>query len=104
MVTGQITSLTNRRGGGLRPIVSPDGNYLVFATREHKETGLRVRDLRTDREEWLARPVQRDGQTGYTLNDLFPGYAFTPDSRAVIVSAAGKITTVDVATKPAAVI
>jgi Tol biopolymer transport system component len=104
MATGQTTSLTNRRGGGLRPIISPDGRYLVFATREHKETGLRIRDLRDDREEWLALPVQRDGQTGYTLNDVFPGYAFTPDSRTVIVTANGKITRVDVATKKATVI
>ena len=42
--------------------------------------------------------MQRDDQEGYAPNDILPGYAFTPDSRAVVFTGDGKIKRVDVAT------
>jgi len=55
------------------------------------QTYLRVRDLRTGGERWLFGPVERDQQEACFSRDLMPGSAFTPDSRALITTAGGKI-------------
>ena len=89
--TGQSSVMSNRYGSAFRPAISPDGNWLVYGTREGAETGLRKRDLRTGEESWLAHPVQRDDQESRAPLDVLPGYAFTPGSDAVIVSYGGGI-------------
>ncbi|MGI9077526.1 MAG: TolB family protein, partial [Gemmatimonadaceae bacterium] len=43
--TGQTFARTNALGGAMRPIVSPDGRYLVYATRADSVTSLRIRDI-----------------------------------------------------------
>ena len=89
--TGNLITMTNRYGSGFRPAVSPDGRLLVYGTREGTETGLRIRDLGTGEERWLAHPVQRDDQESRAPLDVLPGYSFTPDARAVVLSYGGKI-------------
>jgi Tol biopolymer transport system component len=89
--TGQSTRMTNRYGSGFRPAISPDGNWLVYGTRENAETGLRKRNLTTGEEDWLAYPVQRDEMESRAPLDVLPGYSFTPDSRAIVVSYGGQI-------------
>ncbi len=102
--TGDIETITSEYGGGLRPLISPDRRYLVYATRQDARTGLRIRDLKTRDEHWLAYPIQRDDQEGFAVNDVLPGYAFTPDSKAVVFSAGGKIKRVELAGKKVATI
>ncbi len=89
--TGSSTRFTSRYGSGFRPAISPDGRWLVYGTRENTETGLRKRNLETGAEDWLAYPVQRDEMESRAPLDVLPGYSFTPDSRAVVVSYGGKI-------------
>ncbi|MCZ6917948.1 MAG: hypothetical protein O7I93_14325 [Gemmatimonadetes bacterium] len=75
----------------MRPTLSPDGQWLVYGTRHQGETGLRIRALSDGAERWLAFPVQRDDQESRATMDALPGFSFTPDSRAVIVSFGGKL-------------
>ena len=82
--TGEIAGRSNRFGSAMRPTLSPDGRWLVYATRHVADTGLRLRDLATGEESWLAYPVQRDDQESGSSRDLYPGMAFTPDSEAVV--------------------
>ncbi|MCH8020820.1 PD40 domain-containing protein [candidate division KSB1 bacterium] len=89
--TGKSTVMTSRFGSAIRPALSPDGKLLVYATRYEHQTGLRIRELATGDEKWLAYPVQRDDQEARATMDAFPGYSFTPDSRNIIVSYGGKI-------------
>ncbi len=89
--TGAALTMTRRYGSGFRPAISPDGNWLVYGTREDTDTGLRKRDLRTGEESWLAYPVQRDDMESRAPLDVLPGYSFTPDSEAIVVSYGGKI-------------
>ncbi len=89
--TGQYSTMSSRYGSAFRPAVSPDGRWLVYGTRHDVHTGLRVRDLESGEERWLAFPVQRDDQESRAPVDVLPGYAFTPDSRAVIASYGGEI-------------
>jgi len=94
--SGTERTLTAGAGGALRPTTSPDGRWLVYVTRVGARTALRIRDLQTHEDDWLVADVQRDDQEGYAPNDVFPGYAFTPDSRAVVFTSGGKIRRVEV--------
>jgi hypothetical protein len=64
---------------------------LVYGTRHEAETGLRVRELESGAERWLAYPVQHDDQESRATLDVLPGMAFTPDSRHVVASYGGRI-------------
>ena len=89
--TGDITTESYREGGAFRPTLSPDGRWLVYGTRHIGDTGLRIRDLETGDEQWLAFPVQRDEQESQATRDLYPGMAFTPNSRELVATYGGKI-------------
>ncbi len=89
--SGRASQMTTRFGSGARPTLSPDGKYLVYATRFETKTGLRIRDLQTQQEDWLAFPVQRDDMESRAPMDAYPGYSFTPDSKAVVVTYGGEI-------------
>src|SRR5690606_15609810 len=43
--TGQLYQRTASLGSGMRPVVSPDGRWMVYATRDVDVTSLRLRDL-----------------------------------------------------------
>ncbi|HJO39817.1 MAG: amidohydrolase family protein [Vicinamibacterales bacterium] len=95
--TGETATITNAQGSAMRPVLSPDGTQLVYATRFETETGLRVRDLETGEERWLILPVTRDDQESRASRDAMPGYAFLPDGDSLIVPIAGQIARVDFA-------
>ena len=88
---GRVSQTTTRFGSAFRPALSPDGKYLVYATRFETKTGLRLRNLETQQEDWLAFPVQRDETESRAPMDAYPGYSFTPDSKAVVVTYGGEI-------------
>lgn len=115
--TGSVTAETNgvaaqqRRassGGAAAPEVSPDGRYMTFIRRipdgkiswkGHEfgpRTALWLRDLRTGKERILLDPAEQDMVEGLKTLRVFPGYSFTPDSKAVIVSQGGKIRRVNI--------
>jgi len=97
--TGEEDVITANQGSAIRPLLSPDGTKLVYATRYDNETALRVRDLASGADRWFKFPVQRDDQESYFSNrDLFPGYAFTPDGKSVMAGYGGKIHRLDLET------
>ena len=88
---GTRTVMSSRYGSAIRPQLSPDGRHLVYGTRHAAETGLRIRDLESGAERWLAFPVQRDDQESTAEMDALPGYAFTPDGEEIVLSFGGKL-------------
>jgi Tol biopolymer transport system component len=106
MRTGDADVVTQAEGSAMRPLVSPDGRLLVYATRYETKTGLRVRDLTTGADRWLKWPVQRDEQEsgGSPSRDTYPGFAFTPDSKEIVVFYEGKIHRVNVESGAASVV
>lgn len=104
--TGEIDSLSQGEGGGVKPLVSPDGKTLVYLSRKETKTSIRVRDLESGADRMIAWPIQRDAQEIGRLpsRDYYPNYAFTPDSSALILHTGGKIERINVADGSRAVI
>ena len=102
--TGRTFVRTHEHEGAFRPMPSPDGRWLVYATRYDARSALRLRDLATGEETWLVMDVQRDDSQGGGMRDrdVYPGSAWTPDSRALITNYGGKIMRVEVPSGEAA--
>ena len=96
--SGRVLVRTHEHEGAFRPMPSPDGRWLVYATRYDARPALRLRDLSTGDESWLVMDVQRDdSQGGGTRDrDMYPGGSWTPDSQALITTWDGKIMRVSV--------
>lgn len=88
--TGRVSPRTSAPGSAMRPALSPDGRWLAYATRVDSSTVLRLRDLASGDERTLHPHIQRDDQEARYTRDLVPGYAFTPDSRAIVLSHDGR--------------
>jgi Tol biopolymer transport system component/imidazolonepropionase-like amidohydrolase len=89
--SGEDDVLTAIAGGAFRPLLSPDGHWMVYGTRFDSKTALRVRDLVTGEERWLKYPIQRDDQESATSRDVLPGYAFFPGGKEIAYFTGGKI-------------
>jgi Tol biopolymer transport system component len=96
--TGDRDYLTQAQGSAFGPVLSPDGSLLVYGTRYEGRTGLRLRNLVTGEDRWLAYPVEHDEQESRFTRDLLPGYAFTPDGAHLLFSQAGRIRRLELAT------
>lgn len=89
--TGQTYTETYRHGSAFRPTLSNDGELLVYGTRHENQTGLRIRDLDSGEERWLAYPVQRDDKESRATRDVLPNATFTPDDEHIITTWDGKL-------------
>lgn len=98
---GETSTITSRYGSAFTPVLSPDGNHLVYGTRYEDKTGLILRDLKTGDEQWLAYPIQRDEQESIAPLGVLPAMDFTPDSKYVVLSYGGKIHKIDLASRKA---
>lgn len=84
-------------GTFFRPLPSPDGKLLVYATRYGPDMWLRVLDLQTRADRWLARLAEHDELESAAWRDFAPHYAFTADSEALIVNDGGKLERIAIA-------
>ncbi len=83
-------------GGAIRPTPSPDGKSLAFVRRVGLKTALFVHEIETGAERRVWDGLDRDMQETWAIHGVYPSMAFTPDSRAVVLWAGGKIVKVDV--------
>ncbi len=96
--TQQLDAVVTDGTNAMRPLLSPDGTMLVYGAESGGRTGLRVRRLSDGAERWLRLPVDRNALESRATRDMLPGYAFTPDSRALVVSYGGGLHRIDMAT------
>ncbi len=90
--------LTQAFGSAIRPVISANGDFLVYGTRYEQQTGLRIRDLRSGEDRWLVYPIVRDEQESRFSRDLLPGYAISQDGKFLYTTKDGKIVRVVVRT------
>ncbi len=95
--TGETEVKTSRYGSAFAPTLSPDGKWLVYGSRYNDQTGLLLRNLKSDEEKWLAYPVQHDEQESIAPLGVLPAMSFSPDSKNVIASYGGKFYSIPVA-------
>jgi imidazolonepropionase-like amidohydrolase/Tol biopolymer transport system component len=94
--TGTLSQKIGGYGGAMRPTVSPDGRYVVYALRYDTATALKVRNLKTGDDRWLVSHAQRDDQESVPARDLMPGMSFTPEGKELVYFNGGKLWRTDV--------
>lgn len=96
--TGALHLETHELSSAMRPVISPDGRYLVYATKWRGKMRLKIVERSTAAERWLLDEldISADGETA-PRRDLLPGAAFTPDGRALIISFHGGFWRVELA-------
>ncbi len=91
--TGRVHVRTHEHEGAFRPVPSPDGRWLVYATRHDSQQALKLIELATGEDRWLKLDVQRDDSEGGGARDrdVYPASAFLPDSSAIVTTYNGRI-------------
>ncbi len=100
--SGRVIDFVTGSGGSIRPTPSPDGKTLAFVRRVRYKSTLFVKDLESGVERPIWDGLERDMQETWAIHGVYPGMAWTPDSRSVVLWAGGKIRRVDIATRQAA--
>ncbi|MEZ4587769.1 MAG: amidohydrolase family protein [Gemmatimonadales bacterium] len=108
--TVQANSDHTTSGGAYAGEPSPDGRYLSFlrkvpgGTLNYKgqrfgpRSALWIRDLASGAERLVMDPVEMDlSEESFPANGSYAGYAWTPDSRGIVLHQGGKIRRVEVA-------
>ncbi len=88
----------------MKPLPAPDGTFLVYAAEVRGQTGLKLRDVATGDERWLAYPIQRHQLESRATRDVLPNYAISADSKTVFAAYGGKIRAIDIETGAASIV
>ncbi|MGH9335445.1 MAG: hypothetical protein ACRD21_17040, partial [Vicinamibacteria bacterium] len=96
--TGDVATITASPNGAFRPSISRDGRYMAYGARLDAKTGIRLRNLLTDEERWLAYPIDRDIAERAGTLDIMPRHAFSPDGSALILATGGTFHRIELAT------
>ncbi len=97
---GSSETLVSGPGGAVRPTPSPDGRYLAFVRRvrdaqDVQQSMLFLKDLHSGREQAVWGPLERDLQESWSMYGVYPGFAWTPDAKSIVLWARGKLWRVD---------
>lgn len=95
--TGRIDTLVATPGGAVRPQPSPDGKSLAFVKRVRDKSVLHVLDLASGEVRPVWDGLSHDQQEAWAIFGPYSNFDWTPDSKAVVVWAQGKLWRVDVA-------
>lgn len=102
--TGEIDVILGGAGGAIRPTPSPDGKYLAYIKREDFNSVLYLYNLATGEKTRLYQDLDRDMQETWAIHGVYPTMDWTPDGKALIFWANGKIMHLTVADQSTRVI
>lgn len=100
--TGKIEVLLEGAGGAIRPTPSPDGKFLAYIRRVDFQTTLMLYNLESGETTELYGKLDRDMQETWAIHGVYPQMSWTPDNKAIVFWAGGKIQQLDVASKQVA--
>jgi imidazolonepropionase-like amidohydrolase/Tol biopolymer transport system component len=92
---GSTEAFVQGPGGAVRPVPSPDGKWLAFVRRVRNQSTLFIKDLASGRESVAWSGLDRDLQEAWSVYGVYPGFAWTPDAKQIVVGAQGKLWRVD---------
>ncbi|HYY98880.1 MAG TPA: amidohydrolase family protein [Pyrinomonadaceae bacterium] len=101
MQKGRRSTFVRGAGGSIRPAVSPDGKFLSFIRRVGLKSVLFLREIETGREWTVYDGLTHDQQETWAVYGTYPGYAWTPDGKSIVITAGGHFVRVDLAAKRA---
>ena len=96
--SGETEPVTRAPGGAVRPTPSPDGRSLAFIRRIGTKTVLMIRDLRTGAERPVFDGLDKDQMETWTVHGAYPAFSWTPDSKRIVITYAGKLWSLDAST------
>ncbi|AWV08661.1 amidohydrolase family protein [Marilutibacter maris] len=94
--TGEVETLLATPGGAVRPQPSPDGRSLAFVKRVREKSVLHVLDLASGEVRPVWDGLSHDQQEAWAIFGPYANFDWTPDSRAVVIWAQGKLWRVDI--------
>ena len=89
--SGEVETAVSGVGGSVRPTPSRDGRRIAFVRRENNQTKLWVKDFATGVERVVYDALDRDVQETWAVTGVYPNMAWTPDDRAIVFWAGGKL-------------
>jgi len=89
--SGAASPVADNISTAFKPLLSSDGNWLAFAALHNNKTGLRLRNLKTDKERWLVQDIGFNALESWASRDLLPGFAFTPANDSLVIAYGGKL-------------
>jgi Tol biopolymer transport system component/imidazolonepropionase-like amidohydrolase len=99
--TGKTEQYIRGAGGSARPQPSPDGRTIAFVRRVGLKSVLFLYDIESGKETPINDNLDHDQQEAWAIFGVYPGFSWTPDNKAIVIWAKGKIWNVDVKTKQA---
>jgi imidazolonepropionase-like amidohydrolase/Tol biopolymer transport system component len=97
LANGDITTVAGGPGGAVRPTPSPDGRHLAYVKRVRTQSRLFLMDLASGEERMVYDRLDNDMQETWAVHGLYPNMDWTPDSRALVFWAGGKLRKLTVA-------
>ena len=97
LTTGRERPFVSVQGGSVTPRPSPDGKSLAYIRRVRLGSQLFVRDIDSGRDRAIFDRLDKDLQEAWAVLGVYAQYAWTPDSKAIVIWGEGKIWRVDVA-------
>jgi len=104
LATDETEAYITGPGGACRPTPSPDGKTIAFVRRVDGKTGLHLFDTQTGAIRLLYDQLERDMQETWAIHGVYPAFEWTPDAKAIVVWAKGKIRRIEVADGIASII
>jgi len=97
--TGDIETVISKMGGAIRPTPSPDGQKLAYISRDDFQSSLYIYDLKSGTHTKVFGELDRDMQETWAIHGVYPTIDWTPDNKAIVFWANGKINKLDVSSR-----
>lgn len=97
LTNGRERRAVEIQGGAVTPRPSPDGKSVAFIRRVRLGSVLYLHDLESGRNRRLFARLDKDLQEAWAIHGLYPQYAWTADSKDIVIWGEGRIWRVNVA-------
>ena len=93
--SGEIKVIIAGKGGAIRPVPSPDGQYLAYISRDDFQSNLYLYDLKSGEEKLIFENLDRDMQETWAIHGVYPNMAWLPNSTGMVFWSGGQINKLD---------